>query len=302
MWKSLGALTVYFRPTLQDVDDSSNYSDQSSPYDGLQGATGGSDLESSTGETNKQVKYESFTTDYNYNFGHHTSDSALNQSSASNDSDSDFAPANMRHVKHNHTYPLQPGQQTREARKKKNDKCGLRTARGKHGIRITSSRDEKKAKMLKIPISTDDIIHSPVEEFNELLQKYKLSEQQLQLIRDIRRRGKNKLAAQNCRKRKLEVITTLEEEVIAMRHEKQRLLRERETVEKQRDEFKNKLSTMYNEVFHSLRDDHGQPYDPNEYSLQQGADGNVFLVPRNGTQAREHEEKSTKKKKQTRKH
>jgi len=59
----------------------------------------------------------------------------------------------------------------------------------------------------------EEMIDSSVEEFNELLTKYKLSDAQHQLIRDIRRRGKNKLAAQNCRKRKLEVIQAVEDEV-----------------------------------------------------------------------------------------
>jgi len=59
----------------------------------------------------------------------------------------------------------------------------------------------------------EEIIDSTVEHFNELLSEHKLSEGQNQLVRDIRRRGKNKLAAQNCRKRKLEVIQTVEDEV-----------------------------------------------------------------------------------------
>jgi len=59
----------------------------------------------------------------------------------------------------------------------------------------------------------EEMIDSTVEQFNELLSKYMLSDAQHQLIRDIRRRGKNKLAAQNCRKRKLEVIQTVEDEV-----------------------------------------------------------------------------------------
>jgi len=64
----------------------------------------------------------------------------------------------------------------------------------------------------------EEMIDSSVEHFNELLSKHKLSEAQNQLIRDIRRRGKNKLAAQNCRKRKLEVIQTVEDEVIDWSH------------------------------------------------------------------------------------
>jgi len=59
----------------------------------------------------------------------------------------------------------------------------------------------------------EEMIESSVEHFNELLCRHSLSDAQHQLIRDIRRRGKNKLAAQNCRKRKLEVIQTVEDEV-----------------------------------------------------------------------------------------
>lgn len=52
------------------------------------------------------------------------------------------------------------------------------------------NRDEKRARALKIPISTADIINLPIDEFNERLTKYELTEMQLSLIRDIRRRGK----------------------------------------------------------------------------------------------------------------
>lgn len=55
------------------------------------------------------------------------------------------------------------------------------------------TRDEKKARNLNIPISVYDIINLPMDEFNERLSKYDLSENQLSLIRDIRRRGKNKV-------------------------------------------------------------------------------------------------------------
>jgi nuclear factor erythroid 2-related factor 1/3 len=35
---------------------------------------------------------------------------------------------------------------------------------------------------------------------------------------------------------------------------------------------------LYKVVFGSLRDEQGRPYDPEQYSLQHGSDGNVFLV------------------------
>ena len=38
-----------------------------------------------------------------------------------------------------------------------------------------------------------DIINLPMDEFNDLLSKHELTEEQLTLCRDIRRRGKNKV-------------------------------------------------------------------------------------------------------------
>lgn len=55
------------------------------------------------------------------------------------------------------------------------------------------TRDERRARSLNIPIAVEDIINLPMDEFNERLSKYDLSENQLSLIRDIRRRGKNKV-------------------------------------------------------------------------------------------------------------
>ena len=39
-----------------------------------------------------------------------------------------------------------------------------------------------------------DIVNFPMDEFNDLLSKRELTEEQLNLCRDIRRRGKNKVA------------------------------------------------------------------------------------------------------------
>lgn len=55
------------------------------------------------------------------------------------------------------------------------------------------NRDEKRARAMNIPMTVSDIINLPMDEFNERLSKYDLSEAQLSLIRDIRRRGKNKV-------------------------------------------------------------------------------------------------------------
>jgi hypothetical protein len=46
-----------------------------------------------------------------------------------------------------------------------------------------------------LPITCNDIINLPMDEFNDLLSKHELTEEQLTLCRDIRRRGKNKVKA-----------------------------------------------------------------------------------------------------------
>lgn len=88
-----------------------------------------------------------------------------------------------------------------------------------------------------------------MDEFNERLSKYDLSEPQLSLIRDIRRRGKNKVAAQNCRKRKLDQINSLSDEVKEMRTRKMRLLNERSYLDQELNRVKDKFGQLYTHIF-----------------------------------------------------
>lgn len=101
----------------------------------------------------------------------------------------------------------------------------------------------------QIPIEVADIINLPMDEFNERLSKFDLNENQLSLIRDIRRRGKNKVAAQNCRKRKLDQIHLLEDEVEQVQKRKERLIKEKEMAEDERTRIKRKCTILYNHIF-----------------------------------------------------
>lgn len=142
------------------------------------------------------------------------------------------------------------------------------------------SRDEQRAKALKIPLSVSMIINLPVDDFKELLSKHHLNDKQMALVQDIRRRGKNKVAAQNCRKRKMENIVGLEGELDSLKEEKERLLSEKLQKAVHLKEMKQQLNSLYLEVFSKLRDEKGNTYSPSEYSLQQSTNGSIFLVPR----------------------
>ena len=82
-----------------------------------------------------------------------------------------------------------------------NDDCGasVSSASGISGGggggsgRPRLSRDERKAREMGIPFTVHDIINLPMDEFNDMLSRHELSEDQLNVCRDIRRRGKNKV-------------------------------------------------------------------------------------------------------------
>ncbi|XP_075950263.1 endoplasmic reticulum membrane sensor NFE2L1b isoform X2 [Anarhichas minor] len=206
-------------------------------------------------------------------------------------------------IDHNHTYNL-PLSSAFAEHPELPLSAGKKSVRDKHSklqpaqdlLDKHASRDERRARSMKIPFSNEKIINLPVEEFNELLAKHHLSEGQLALVRDIRRRGKNKMAAQNCRKRKLDTIINLEQGVHDLRRNKARLLKEKMEFIRSIRQMKQKMQSLYQEVFTQLRDEEGRPYPPSEYSLQYSADGSVLIMPRSVTTAEQNRKPEKKQK------
>ncbi|XP_008061038.1 nuclear factor erythroid 2-related factor 3 [Carlito syrichta] len=194
-------------------------------------------------------------------------------------SDSGFHGDLAFHVFHNHTYHLQSSapESTSESfswpEKSQMNRYLDDTERN-------LSRDERRAKALHIPFSVDEIVRMPVDSFNNMLSRYYLTDLQVSLIRDIRRRGKNKVAAQNCRKRKLDIILNLEDDVSNLQAKKETLKKERAQCNKAINIMKQKLHDLYHDVFSRLRDDQGRPVNPNQYALQCNHDGSVLIVPK----------------------
>ncbi|KAG7221988.1 hypothetical protein INR49_028271 [Caranx melampygus] len=198
----------------------------------------------------------------------------------------------LEHIDHDHTYnqpwssisspslEKMPTKHTKSLQQRHNPKH-YHYASSRHISESKMwSRDERRAQALKIPFSNELIVNLPVEEFNDLLTSYQLSEEQLSLIRDIRRRGKNKIAAQNCRKRKLDVLEGLEDEVSGLRRRRLRLVREKQEALRNLQEMKRRLNTLYQEVFSRLRDEAGRPLDAAEYLLHFGDNDSVVVASR----------------------
>ncbi|XP_055923018.1 segmentation protein cap'n'collar-like isoform X2 [Eupeodes corollae] len=178
-------------------------------------------------------------------------------------------------VHHNHTYALSHSHVSNPALDRDGSEYGDGQSEEGH-----LTRDEKRARSLNVPIPVHDIINLPMDEFNECIAKYELTENQLSLVRDIRRRGKNKVAAQNCRKRKLDTILSLESEVEEVRRRKEKLHNEKNYVAMEKRRIANKFAALHKHIFHYLKDDDGKPCSPSKFSLQQASDGSMYLLPR----------------------
>ncbi|XP_050827394.1 nuclear factor erythroid 2-related factor 3 isoform X3 [Serinus canaria] len=191
--------------------------------------------------------------------------------------------AMLQQFLHNHTYnqlPSQaaptPGHYQQMWMKKANEvkeRCHNSTATNR-------SRDEWRAKALRIPFSVEEIVSMSVDSFNAMLSKNQLTETQVSLLRDIRRRGKNKVAAQKCRKRKLNAILNLEEDVCNLQTQKESLKKEHSQCSKLINQIKQKLNNLYHDIFSRLRDDQGRPVNPRQYVIDCSSNGSVFIIPK----------------------
>ncbi|XP_072531089.1 nuclear factor erythroid 2-related factor 3 [Salminus brasiliensis] len=194
----------------------------------------------------------------------------------------DWSPVDLReHIWHDHTYSLQlPEDHTPHswASPLKGIKQEMLSEDEYEPEEL--SRDGRRLQALGLPYSAPQIVNMPVEDFLELLEGRGLSMSEVTLLRDVRRRGKNKLAAQNCRKRKLDAILGLQEEVEALAAQRDALLRERSRTSKALSAATEGFEALSRDVLSQLRDEYGQPLSPQHYTIHCGANGRVVVRPR----------------------
>ncbi|KAM4724356.1 transcription regulator protein BACH2-like isoform 2-T2 [Anableps anableps] len=112
---------------------------------------------------------------------------------------------------------------------------------------------------VKLPFPVDQISNLPRNDFQVLIKMHNLTSEQLEFIHDIRRRSKNRIAAQRCRKRKLDCIQNLETEIQKLVSEKEKLLSERNQLQVCMSELWQNLSFLSQQVCREVQSNQTPP-------------------------------------------
>ncbi|XP_051255423.1 transcription regulator protein BACH1 [Dicentrarchus labrax] len=108
--------------------------------------------------------------------------------------------------------------------------------------------NNKRAAEIQLPFPVEQISALSRSAFQQLLRRHNLTQDQLEFVHDVRRRSKNRVAAQRCRKRKLDSIQQLECEIKRLKGEKERLLQERTELEQNLEETRQSLCGLCKSV------------------------------------------------------
>lgn len=130
------------------------------------------------------------------------------------------------------------------------------------------------------PIARDKLITIPVEEFNQLLEDAQLTEIEVAFMKEWRRRGKNKAAAQVARKRKREEVSGLDEEVELMRQQKVELEKKHDQLRSLVESLKERSLAAEDRLFQNQSEKLMEPVSRNTHLLHVTDDDKLLLIPK----------------------
>ena len=134
------------------------------------------------------------------------------------------------------------------------------------------------------PITRDKLVTMNVEDFNALLDQVGLTEIEVAFMKEWRRRGKNKMAAQIARKRKRDELSDLQDEIKLLRHQKAQLKQSASSLKASLSSFKRRAELAEERIYRKYSATHGLLVSKETHNIHVTDDGKTMLVPRISSQ------------------
>ncbi|PAA79836.1 hypothetical protein BOX15_Mlig017557g3, partial [Macrostomum lignano] len=129
-----------------------------------------------------------------------------------------------------------------------------------------------------VKLTYNEVVTCSHQKFLALLQCYNRKQQAV--LQEVRKRGKNRLAASKCRQKKSDRVGRVREELSELGQRTNRLAAQTEAAQAEERRLRDKYMQLYLTAFGRLRDAENRPLDPRVHRLQHGLDGSVILVAR----------------------
>lgn len=149
--------------------------------------------------------------------------------------------------------PTMEQQQGREALPSNNDIMVKLTVPGQPNLSVTLERDK--------------LLSMPADRFNHLLDRSGLSENDVAYMKEWRRKGKNKMAAQQARKRKREEVDEMAAEVNKLKEELAMLREERQSLQVELEHYPRECQRLEHMILTNYHDQHDDNVTPDTHRI-----------------------------------
>lgn len=131
---------------------------------------------------------------------------------------------------------------------------------------------------LSVTLERDKLLSMPADRFNHLLDRSGLSENDVAYMKEWRRKGKNKMAAQQARKRKREEVDEMAAEVNSLQEELAMLQEERRSLQVELEHYPRECRRLEHVILTNYHDQHDSSVTPDTHRIVL-LSGTVLVAP-----------------------
>lgn len=120
---------------------------------------------------------------------------------------------------------------------------------------------------LSVTLERDKLLSMPADRFNHLLDRSGLSENDVAYMKEWRRKGKNKMAAQQARKRKREEVDEMAVEINRLQEELVMLREEQESLQVELEHYPRECRRLEDMILRNYHDQHDNNVTPDTHRI-----------------------------------